>query len=85
MKKVGKAIGFIYLVLLVLIFVCAFAVIYGVCNTRTTIFQNKYYNSIEELAEATGIVVSSKIGATALFNYNSANNHWTESYLFKAN
>lgn len=49
-------------------------------------YSNDYtYNSIEELAEATGIVVSSKIGATALFNYNSANNHWTESYLFKAN
>ena len=49
MKKVGKAIGFIYLVLLVLIFVCVFVIIYGICNTRTTIFQNKYYNSIEEL------------------------------------
>lgn len=49
MKKVGKTIGFIYLILLVLIFVCSFVIIYGVCNTRTTIFQNKYYNSIEEL------------------------------------
>lgn len=44
-----------------------------------------FYNSAAELEAATGIVATPTPGASALFNYSSANNHWTESYLFKAN
>ena len=48
-------------------------------------YSNDYfYNSAAELEAATGIVATPTPGASALFNYSSANNHWTESYLFKA-
>lgn len=49
-------------------------------------YSNDYtYNSAAELEAATGIVAVPIPGASALFSYSSANNHWTESYLFKAN
>lgn len=49
-------------------------------------YSNDYtYSSVEELEEATGIVATQTLGASAQFHYNSSNNHWTESYLFKAN
>ena len=42
------------------------------------------YNSAAELEEATGIVANYIPGAVGMFTYTAANNHWTESYLFKA-
>ena len=49
MKKIGKIFGIIYLTLLGIFVACVIAVVYGICNTTTTIFNNKYYISPEEL------------------------------------
>lgn len=49
MKKIGKGIGAFCLCILALMITCVIVIIYGICNTNTTILNNKYYISIEEL------------------------------------
>ena len=51
MKKVGKIISIFYLCIFGLMIICVIVIVYGICNTNTTIFNNKYYISIEELHE----------------------------------